>query len=414
MPPPCRAGPAQAIPPELELLLTCARRQLSADHARRALRLARLLNWSVLLELARDHRLFPLLYWHWKKSLELGFPAEMAPQLDERFRASVARSLLLVQELSNVAEVLGRRGIPVVPFKGPALAENLYGNSALRECADLDVLLRRRDVPEALEALVGAGYADAKRLPATRQTAYITTQYEYPLLSPCGVLVELQWRIVPRYFSLSLDEEQYWGRVQPLTVCGREMGSLSPEDLLLFLCVHGGKHGWAKLIWLADVGELVVSNPRLDWEYIVRHAQRAGALRLLLLGVALSSRLLGTAIPADAEPALARDPVLRRISNRLARDLASGKRPTYMRSQRYLWQVRERWRDRLLYAFRFAFTATPVEWEVVNLPPALSGLYRLLRVLRGISKATAIAGSAVFRLARAKVGLAGAAKTPAR
>jgi len=251
---------ADRISPELELLLACACRRMSQDRSQCALGLVDSLDWSVLLELAREHRLFPLLYWHWTKSLQLSLPAGLASQLDDRFRANAARSLLLAQELAEVVERLGRRGIPAVPFKGPALAECLYGNAALRQCVDLDILIRRRDVANAIQTLLSAGYGDGKQLTAVQQTAYIDTQYEYPLLSPTGLLVELQWRIVPRYFSLPLDEEQYWSRIQPLTLCGRQMHSLSPEDLLLFLCIHGGKHGWQKLIWLADVAELV--SPR--------------------------------------------------------------------------------------------------------------------------------------------------------
>ncbi len=194
--------------PELELLLACARREMSAGHTRHALGLLdHSLNWSLLLEQARSHGLFPLLHWHWRRSLRLDFPVEIAQQLDDRFRANVARSLLLVRDLVDLVELLGRHGIPVVPFKGPALAESLYGNAALRECVDLDILIRRRDVPEAIRTLVSAGYMDGKQLTPAQQNDFVATQYEYPFLSPSGILVELQWRIVPRYFSLSLSEE---------------------------------------------------------------------------------------------------------------------------------------------------------------------------------------------------------------
>ena len=391
---------AQPISPELELLLACARRQLSEDHAQYALGLVDSLNWSVLLKLARAHRLFPLLYWHWTKSLHLSLPADLAAQLDDQFSANAARSLFLGQELAEVVEQLGRRGIPAVPFKGPALAESLYGNAALRECVDLDILIRRRDVANAIQTLASAEYMGGKQLIAAQQTAYIATQYEYPFLSPSGVLVELQWAIVPHCFSLSLNEEQYWRRIQPITACGREMNSLSPEDLLLFLCIHGGKHGWERLIWLADIGELIGSHPSLDWRYVLHQAQHAGALRMLLLGMVLANLLLGITIPAGVGDSLARDPNVERIAKGLVHDLVSGRHPLYLESQRYRLQIREHWQDRLRYLFRFTFTATPMEWEMVRLPPSLSGLYRLLRVLRGLGKAIALAGTTVYRLTR--------------
>jgi hypothetical protein len=407
---PALAGPRPAriaelhSSPELELLLACARQEMSADHIRHALELLDgPHDWGLLLEQARAHRLLPLLYWHWKRSLRLDFPAEIAQQLDGRFRTNVARSLLLVRDLADIVELLGKHGIPVIPFKGPALAESLYGNAALRECVDLDILIRRRDVPKAIRTLVSVGYVDGKQLTPAQQDAFIATQYEYPFLSPSGILVELQWRIVPRYFSLPLSEEQYWSRIQPLTVCGREMNSLSCEDLLLLLCFHGGKHGWEKLIWLADVAELMVSNPHLDWEYVLDQSRRAGGLRMLLLGVVLANRLLGTTIPRDLEQPLARDRTVERIADGIGRDLVRGERPTYAKSQLYLLRVRERWQDRLQYVAQFAFTATPEEWKIVDLPPSLSVLYRLLRVLRGLGKAMSLARNTASRLIKSKV-----------
>jgi hypothetical protein len=389
---------------ELQLLLCCARRTLSSEDARDALELLdQPLNWSRLLEQAEVHRLFPLLYWHWTKSLALDFPREIAAGLDGRFRANVARSLLLMRDLINIVELLGSRGIQVIPFKGPTLAESLYGNAALRQCVDLDILLRARDVPEAIRTLVSAGYDDATKLKPARQNAFVATQYEYALLSPAGILVELQWRIVPRYFSLPLTEEHHWSRLQSLTVYGREMNSLSCEDLLLLLCVHGGKHGWGKLIWLADVAELLASKPHMDWEYILDHARRAGGLRMLLLGVVLAHRLLGTAIPNHLEQPLARDRMVEQIAGGICDNLLTGELPSYVKSQLYLLRVRERWQDRLRYVLRFASTATPVEWKIVDLPPLLHVLYSFLRVLRGLGKALAVAGNTASRITQRKV-----------
>lgn len=390
--------------PELELLLTCARRTMSAECAQRARELVdQPLDWSRFLDLAQAHGLLPLLYWHGTRGIGLDFPPEVAQRLEERFRANVARSLLMVQALFKIVDLLGSCGIPAVPFKGPALAESLYGDVALRECVDLDILLRVRDVPQAIRTLVSAGYDAPAKLTPAQQNALVATQYECGFLSPAGILVELQWRIVPRYFSLALPEEQYWSRMQSLTICGREMKSLSGEDLLLLLSFHGGKHGWEKLIWVADVGELVASRPHLDWAYVLDHARRTGGLRMVLLGLVLANRLLGTAMPSALDPALARERAVARIADSVYGNLVSGECPGYAKSQLYLLRVRERWRDRLRYVVRFTFTATPMEWEMIGFPPRLFFLYRFLRVLRGLRKALSLARNTAARFIEGKV-----------
>lgn len=399
-----KASSRLEILPELEVLLICARRNLCEPHVERARKLlAQPLDWQRLIHLGEAHGLLPLLYWHGTRNLAAEFPQELAQQLQDRFRANSARSLLLIDQLFKVIDLLGHSGIPAIPFKGPALAGQLYGDASLRECADLDVLLWARDVPEAIRRLASSGYTKGHRLAANQQNAFVATQYEYGFLSPAGVLVELQWRIVPRYFSLSLPEQQYWGRVQAATIGGRDVNRLSAEDLLLFLSFHGGKHGWQKLIWLADVAELIVSTPQLDWEYVLDCARRVGGLRMLLLGSALARRLMNIPLPAQLKQPLMEDEAVGQIAEATCRNLFQGERPAYVRSQLYLLRVRERWRDRLRYLMRFVFTATPMEWEAADFPQPFSFLYRGLRLLRGFRKALSLARNTAARLIERKV-----------
>jgi len=390
--------------PELELLLACAHRNLSAECARRARELLNQpLDWSRLFEQGQAHGLLPLLHWHGTRTLALDLPQKIAQSLHERFRANAARNLLLIEELSNIVNLLGGGGIAAVPFKGPALAERLYGDAALRECVDLDILVRARDVPDAIRTLVSAGYEPGLKLNAAQQNALVASQYEYALLSPAGTLVELQWSIVPRCFSLSLPEEQYWSHVRSLTIGGRKMNELSAEDLLLLLVFHGGKHGWEKLIWVADVAELMAANPRMDWAYVLDRAQRTGGVRMLLLAVLLANRLLGSPLPRELDAGLDRDRTVAQIAADICCKLVRGEYPTYLQTQLYLLRVRERWQDRLRYVARFTLTATPMEWGMADFPRPFFFLYRGLRVLRGLGKARALATNVAARVIKAKV-----------
>jgi hypothetical protein len=57
-------------------------------------------------------------------------------------------------------------------------------------------------------------------------------------------MVELHWGFVDRQFSLPLDAEGLWGRLQRVSLGGGTIPTLSPEDLLLILCMHGSVHLW--------------------------------------------------------------------------------------------------------------------------------------------------------------------------
>ena len=59
-------------------------------------------------------------------------------------KANAHRALWLTLELLNIHRHLQARGLEVLPYKGPVLAEALYGNVALRQFSDLDLLVRSR------------------------------------------------------------------------------------------------------------------------------------------------------------------------------------------------------------------------------------------------------------------------------
>ena len=138
-----------------ELLLACAR--LDADRAARvaAIAAAREVDWDALVRLARPHGMLPLV----ADALgEAGVaPPAVRAALERALRDNLRRNVFLTAELFKLLALLEARGVPAVPYKGPALAALLYGNVGLRQFGDLDVLVRARDLGRAKELLLASG-----------------------------------------------------------------------------------------------------------------------------------------------------------------------------------------------------------------------------------------------------------------
>ena len=66
----------------------------------------------------------------------------MRAELASTFWTHSLHNASLAEELVQLLRLLGGAGVPVIPLKGVALAESLYGDPALRACADTDVLCR--------------------------------------------------------------------------------------------------------------------------------------------------------------------------------------------------------------------------------------------------------------------------------
>jgi hypothetical protein len=289
-------------------------------------------------------------------------------------------------------KLLASKNIPVVPFKGPTLAEALYGNVALRQFGDLDLFIRPNDLPVAMETLACEGYSPVLRLTPPQQTALVRTHYECGLLSPRGALVEFQWAIVPRYFSLPLSSEQLWQDLRTIQIAGVEALALSPENLLLILCIHGGKHLWNRLVWLSDISELIQLHSDLDWEHVMRQARVGKAERMLLLGLSLTHTLFGTALPQNIHLRLAEDKTVERLNKQVCQTLVRASETSELAAHVFLIRTRERWIDKSRYVLRFIVTPASVEWSLVSLPKIFFPLYVALRVARGFLKAGILAG----------------------
>lgn len=387
--------------PELGLLLCCARGRLDTDLSARVGKLLdRGLDWDVLLALANAHGLSPLLYWHLESNFSQFLPTAVAEALRDFYQHNARHNLLLVGELVNLLKLLASRDISLVPFKGPTLAEAVYGNVALRECSDLDLFIRPNDLPAAIETLVSEGYRPVLQLTPPQQTALIRSHYEYGLLSPTGALIEFQWAIVPRYFSLPLGTEQLWQDLRTVRIGGVEALALSPENLLLILCIHGGKHLWNRLVWLSDISGLIQLHPGLDWEYVLRQARAGRAERLLLLGLSLAHTVFGTPLPEKIYIRLAADRTVASLKQQVCQTLVCASGPGELATHVFLIRTREHWFDKIRYVVRFIFTPASVEWSFVDLPKLLFPLYSVLRVVRGFVKLSLL----IPRWARKTVG----------
>lgn len=384
-----RSPVASVDGPEAELLLCCA--QIGED-SERAVRIRALLHkeidWPYLLRTARAHGMMPLLYWHLNTNYLDVVPKTAMDELRQRFQDNARRNLFLTGELLRLLNLFEAQGIPTVPYKGPTLAAAVYGNVALRQFADLDILIHRQDVPRAKDLLLSSGYRPEYQLTPAQEAAFLQYECEHPFTREDGTgIVELHWELIPSYHSFPLETEGLWDRLQPISLGGKVVSTLSPEDLLLILCVHGSKHLWERLAWIRDVAGLIETHQEMDWGWVTCQAIALGGRRMLSIGLLLATDLLGVSLPERVSQMLKVDPVAgslaAEVRYRLFRGV--GDRPELFEESVFhplRLRMRERLRDRVRYCIRTAMTPGVADWEYLSLPPLLSPLYYVLRPLR--------------------------------
>ena len=271
---------------EKDLLLCCARTTMDADSAVRIRSLLRDdIDWSALLDMALRHGVMPLLYRSLSSTCPDAVPKFFLEQLRDSFYANAAHNTLFARELLSLLRLLETHGIPALPFKGPALAASVYGNPALRQFGDLDILVREHDAERARDFLLSKGYKCLTQLSPAKSAAFHRARKVYELVSHDGkILVELHWAITSWTFFFPLKLEHLWERLETGSLEDTALRTLAPEDLLLILCVHGAKHYWSKLGWICDVAELLRAHPGLKWTTLLLQAKQLGGRRILLSG----------------------------------------------------------------------------------------------------------------------------------
>jgi hypothetical protein len=281
--------------------------------------------------------------------------------------------------LHRVLEHLGSGGIAALAYKGPVLAELLYGDVGQRQFSDLDVLVQQGDVPRVTRALRELGYERGIQLSERQERAYLASGYEYTFdRGGQRNLLEIQWQILPRFYAVDFDMGGIFQRAVSLKLAGRAVRTLCPEDLLVVLCVHAAKHAWARLSWLCDIAELARAQ-KIDWDAVQSQAGVLGVERIIAVTLSLVDLLLGGRLSLQLsgvrEQTRWRD-LIPAMADGAEYDVES------LSYFRLMLRVRERWRDQLRFLWRLVWTPGPGEWSAVPLPDGLFPLYRLVRVFR--------------------------------
>jgi len=353
-------------------------------------------DWDYLVRAARYHRVIPHLCRQPGSPSEPAVPPAVRKDLKRSFLQVIRFNLLATGELLSLCGKITAANIPVIPFKGPALSQLLYGDITGRQFDDLDILVHRKDVEAVQQILLSSGYRDDQELTPAQERHSLRSRHHHPFThGTTGVHVEVHWKFSPRIYSFSPDLPAIWKRAGPLALSGREVLSLSDEDLFLILCDHGARHYWQRLSMVYDIA-MFIGRDGMDWDYLLRTARETGSERVLLLGISLAETLFGTGPPADISSRCTGDRAVGILTQQAVErilchtidtpDLQGSPASPDVEEELFYLRARERFADRARYYFRRATTPEPEDRAYVRLPDPLFFLYPPVRVCRLLLK----------------------------
>jgi len=250
-------------------------------------------DWDYLLELAEFNGITPLV----AHTIVAGGLSDLIPQhyldkLNQVYNGTLYKNIIFSNELTNILEAFSKGGIDAIALKGTVLAEQLYGNPALRSIVDIDILVKPEQLSKASALLIEMGYSASTEKQEREHPFHDTyfRQVQFPLF------VELHWNLDDSRL-IGGQRKEIWERAQ--SVAGSAVRVLSPEDNLLFLSNHLTKQDDQLLKCLGDIVKLLKKyNGTLDWDYVIQSSRSCSIENSVYYCLKLAHELLGGPLPA--------------------------------------------------------------------------------------------------------------------
>jgi hypothetical protein len=376
------ADQLNALSVEWLAMLQCANPQVTTDGLNEVFR--KPLDWARFLRLAEEQGVLPLVT---KRLGELDrgmVPTEIRRELRDAARAQTLFTLSLTAELFRVLARFAELGLEVLLTKGPVLSARCYGDPGLRPYTDLDLVLRDADIERATETMIALGYDPKVSLKAI-QARKIPGEYVFSQRGT-NLLVELHTERTFRYHPRPLSVEKLFQRRARVRFDGRGVPALSTEDELILICIHGAKHFWERLMWIADVAALVSRQP-VDWEATRLAVREVRAERMLRVGLLLARNVTGASLPAEVLHEIVSDAPAVRIAARIARRLPVVDDEPFGLLERAAFRIRMRggFPPGVAYLWRLSVSPTEEDWVAgaeekrAGMLDAISRPFRLAR-----------------------------------
>jgi hypothetical protein len=307
---------------EVELVLHCS--QTSIPPARqtqiRTLVQQQDINWKKLMEIAVIQGVTPMVYQSLNSICAADIPEDIYSELQNRSNDNAWRNLFLTAELHKLLKLFKQEDIPAIPYKGAIMAVSAYGNLALREFFDLDILVSESDVSKVNDLLSSQGYQGSAQYSwYSREQTFVNQKNQ--------INVDLHWGLFPGYLPpFEFNFEQLWQRCQLYSIGSTQQKSFSWEDLLVILAIQIFKdafNGSLQLLKICDLNQVISSGQSWDWQQIIQQNQgwEQGKETPVLFALCLTQQLFGTKLSPEIKQRIKISPLIGFSANRIRQQI---------------------------------------------------------------------------------------------
>lgn len=282
------------MPTEIKLIIECCKTtkntQLLTEY------IIKIEDWDSFISLAYSHGIFSLVY-RTLKEYENFIPIDIFSHMKFLYMEIVKQNMLMTSELIKVLKILEENGIEAISFKGPVLSQLAYGDVVSRQYCDLDILVKEKDLKKTFELLEKYYYKSSLDKEFIFNKLFLEKNSDIAFINNKNNLsIELHWKLFRNKFSSDIDNKDFFNLKNRLEINNQEFNVFNNELLLVYLCMHGSKHRWERIEWITDIDRLL-KNYNIDLEIAYKIGEKYNCIKMLNLGLRISSELYDTFIP---------------------------------------------------------------------------------------------------------------------
>lgn len=380
---------------EIELMIACARVEVDPQGLEKIQQLtSQVIDWDKLVKECIRHKVLPLVFQNLTLICRDSFPENLKKQLEDGYIfENSLHNFSLVEQLFSVLELLKKNSIMAVPFKGPVLAQSLFGDFTLRRYLDLDIFISRKDAEKSVDILLSKGFIPERgSLPQGREKkkAYLEKIVNISLIHPDKHLaIDLQWDISNRFSNVPIVLEDLQERLEQVVLSSKNVPSLPPEELLCYLTLHGTKHRWLFLDMICCISELIRTRRDINWSHTEKFAAKIHCTNVLLLGLFIARDLLGAELPGHINKRIDKQKSIKKLAEKVYEGLFSNYMENMVTPEKFdlfLFQIKDGLSDKIRYCIKILFVPSKVDLRFFSLPESLSSLRYILRPIRLITE----------------------------
>jgi len=204
-------------------------------------------------------------------------PADVSTKLQQSYYRTLSRSMLLYDAFEKISIIFNSNGIQVIALKGIYLSEKLYGDIALRQFSDIDLLVRKEDGEKCLEILKELGYRSHEQS-ITDNGGSLSEIIHYPAMVLNEVSVEIHIKLHRKTEQYSLILDELWKNALPINFNKFQCFTLGFNDLIIYLCIHLDKHfrsNQVQFTSLSDITNILTNfSGTIDWNLLAEDCRR--------------------------------------------------------------------------------------------------------------------------------------------